>query len=92
MVFLVKNESKIGTFYLSGKMGSACIAAKNRQGAFWTAEKQAGHCTLLKMPRGNTITPLEKWAINPLIWSWVWIYWRRYDNPSPSASFWLIGY
>ena len=34
MVFLVKNESKIGTFYLSGKMGSACIAAKNRQGAF----------------------------------------------------------
>ena len=56
-------------------MGNACIATKNKQGAylvaekwagcilscgkmgkgaFWTAEKQTGHCALLKMLKGNT--------------------------------------
>ena len=38
MVFF-KNESKIRAFYLSGKMGSACIDAKNGQCAFLVSEK-----------------------------------------------------
>ena len=41
MVFQVKNESKIGSFKLSGEMDSACIATKNGQCAFLTAEKWA---------------------------------------------------
>ena len=39
MVFQVKNENKIGLFHLSSKMGSACITAKNRQGAILDTEK-----------------------------------------------------
>ena len=66
MAFSVKNERKIRLFYMSGKTGSVCIAAKNGQGAFlitekwggqdtfWAAEKQVRHCALLKMPRVNT--------------------------------------
>ena len=39
-----------------GKVGRAHFKQQgNGQGAFWTAGKQAGHCALLKMPRGNTI-------------------------------------
>ena len=38
-MFYVRNESNTGSFYLSGKMGSACIAAENGQGAFLVAEK-----------------------------------------------------
>ena len=78
MVLSVKNERQIRFFYLSGKMGSACIAVKyygqnaflvhektgrvhflsqkNGQGAFLAAEKRTGLCTLLKIPRENTIT------------------------------------
>ena len=41
MVFQVKNESKIGPFYLSDKMGNTCKAAKNKQGALLVAEKWA---------------------------------------------------
>ena len=41
-MFYVRNESNIGSFYLSGKMGSACIAAENGQGAFLVAEKWEG--------------------------------------------------
>ena len=40
MVFLsLKSESKIRPLYLSGKMGSACIAAKNWQDAFLVTKK-----------------------------------------------------
>ena len=62
--FYIKNESKIGPFYLSCKMGMHVLLLKmgrvhfkqqkNKQGASWTAEKWAGRCSLLKMPRGNT--------------------------------------
>ena len=41
MVFQVKNESKIKTFYFNNKMSNACIAAKNEQDAFSVAEKCA---------------------------------------------------
>ena len=34
MMFYVRNENKIRPFNLSGKMGSACIAAKNEQITF----------------------------------------------------------
>ena len=42
-VFLDKNECNIEPFYLNGKMGSACIAAKNGQGAFLITQKWVGH-------------------------------------------------
>ena len=35
----VKNENKICPFYLSSKMGSTFVAAKNRLGTFLVAEK-----------------------------------------------------
>ena len=36
----LKNESKTRPFYLSGKMGNACIATKNGQGTLLVSEKK----------------------------------------------------
>ena len=64
MVFSVKDENNIRPFYLSGKMGSACVAAENKQVVFLVTEKwvgciincgkTVGSCTLLKLSRGHT--------------------------------------
>ena len=35
------NINNIGLFYISGKMGSACIVAKDELGALLAAEKRA---------------------------------------------------
>ena len=56
MGFYIQNESRIGPFCLSDKMGSAFIPAKHTQGAFLVVENQAG-CILGFRKIGRALHP-----------------------------------
>ena len=58
MVFEVESKGKMRLFYFSSKMGSAFIAAENRQSVFLVAEKWAG-CILDYRKTGRALHPLK---------------------------------